>query len=257
MGIISRARNHLNARYPTGAAFIHVPKCAGTSVEEALRKAYRFTHERIYPMESRLAAKALAPELDSEALELEANRHRKYLMAYALQRGARCVTGHCPYDANLHDRFSGSHKFIAVLRDPVARYCSHFRHFYRSGTATSIDMELDEFLETPRALTMGHAYAAYFSSGDAAADLRSSKTITAAKESIARLDLVGFTDNMDEFTASLSRLIGRPVRIGHVNAIASRQNAYRGEITAEQKRKIAKLCEPDLEIYEYARMSRA
>ncbi len=257
MGIIGRTRQFLSDRYDIGVVFVHVPKCGGTSVEETLRKVYRFSHQRIFPMETLMAVRTLSQDDDLASLEIEAYKCRKLLMAYALQRRVKCITGHSPFDSKLQTEFAHTYRFVTVLREPVARFSSHYRHFYRSGTTTSVDMELDEFLETPRALSMGHAYASYFSGLDHSEDLKSARALSLTKAALEKLDLVGYLDRMNDFAASLSQMISRPLKIGYLNKISTRANAYGGDITSEQKKKIAKICEPDLEVYDHIRSLRS
>ena len=251
--MIGKARNALQRLYKTGVFFTHVPKCGGMSVEHGLRRAYYFANERIEPVQTRKAVQLIKPALDARALESETYHYRKMIAAYALERGVKCITGHCPYDPAFQKQFQGTHIFTTLLRDPVARFESHYRFDYKSGLARSIDIEPDEFLETPEAQDFGHIYVTYFAGLDRGEDPRSQDAIDKAKRAVETLDVVGFLDRMDDYKHSLCNRLSRNIKISHHNKIEGRRNAFQGAFTDAQRAKIKELCAPDMEIYEHAR----
>ena len=246
-------RRRLAARYKTGVVFIHTPKCGGSSVERALQNYYRYSNERIFPIQSRAAAGVFAETDDYAAMDAEAFQLRKRLMAYAMERGVKCLTGHTPYDPALKRRFADTHKFVTVLRDPVKRFCSNYRFGYRSGMAHQITEEIEDFVKTPKGVHFGRMYAAYYSGLDLREDLTSEEAIELAVKNLTSMDLVGFLDTMDDFQKQLRDTLGANLKIGHVNRTSDRATAWNGEFTPDQMRLIEEACAPDIEIFKRAR----
>ena len=251
--MIGKARNALQRLYKTGVFFTHVPKCGGMSVEHGLRRAFYFANERIEPVQTRKAVRLLKPALDARELESETYHYRKMIAAYALERGVKCITGHCPYDPAFQEQFRDTHVFTTLLREPVERFESHYRFDYKSGLARSIDVEPDAFLETPDAREFGHIYVTYFAGLDRGMDPRTPEAIDKAKRAVERLDVVGFLDRLGEYSNVLSDRLSRKIKIAHHNKIDGRRSAFQGVFTDAQRAKIKDLCAPDIEVYEHAR----
>jgi hypothetical protein len=255
MGIIGELRKALIARHKSGVVFTHVPKCGGTSVQTALFRHFRLSREHILPVESRAAERLGAPHLRQAAAfpEFEALELRKQLVAYALSRDVKCITGHNPINEPIMSAHKGTHKFVTVLRDPVERFCSHYRFVYKSGVATAVDEKLDDFLETNRARWFGSIYVTYFGGAPAAKPVIEQSSIERAQKIVSGFDAVGFLDRMDKFQQQLRDLLGVNVKIDVKNRTKDRATHWRGEISDQQLERIREICRPNIEVYEYAR----
>lgn len=236
--------------YGRGVAFVHVPKCAGRSVERALRRSYRWSRGHTHAGATfDHAARLRDGPADQQSLLWEATGQRAEIYAYHLALGVKCVTGHAPVSQALIDAYGGTHAFVTVLRDPVARFVSHYRYSYRSGGHGAIELQLCDFLDTPRARTFGSIYLKYFAHGAAEAEAE-----RAARRCLDAFEVVGFLDDLPGFETALRRRLKRRVRIGHVNAGPG--GAGRGpgaEIEGALRRRIEEICAPDIAIYHWAR----
>ena len=239
-------------RYPRAFVFVHVPKCGGSSVEAALRRARPLGRRLIGPDETyRAAAALLGTDPDDQASQhavlIRASELRRDLLHLHLAEGARLVTGHAPLGARTLDAFPHA-DFVTVMRSPRARYRSHlaFNAGPRAGHGHST-MSAARFLDTPRARVMGALYVKYLAGLPMDADLTTQAAIDAARRTVDRLALVGFTDEMDAFAADASRLLGARVRIGHENR---GEAAPLPEALADR---IHALCAPDDQVYAHAR----
>lgn len=253
------ARLRTNRPLPTagrGLVFVHVPKCGGTSVERALRRAYPIGRRQIAPDETYAAARMMlgpVPGSDDE----EASRHEALMRASELRRdllhlhlaeGARLVTGHAPLGPRTLDAVSGTHDVVTVMRGPVERMTSHlaFNRTAAAGHGRS-GLAVSDMLETPRARVMGALYVKYFGGLPMDADLAAPAAIDAARRAIDRLALVGFTDAMDAFADRLATLTGKTIRIGHENRGAPKP------LPPGAAARIEDLCAPDIAVYAHAR----
>ncbi|WDI32861.1 sulfotransferase family 2 domain-containing protein [Hyphococcus flavus] len=259
MGLLGNIRQKLLSRYKTGVVFTHVQKCGGSSVEAALFRRYRLSRERIYPIESRAAERLADPASTdiSAHPELLSFDFRRKLLAYALEKGTLCVTGHNPINEAIREKHRHSHKFITVLRDPVERFCSHYRYVYRSGLGTSVDQEIDEFVTTERARWYGSNYATFFGGSPAHQPTVSTAEVEAAKKLLLSFDVVGFLDRMESFEQQLSDQLSLNINIGYENRTSERSTHWRGDFSNETLKRIRDLCQPNIEIYNYVREKRA
>ena len=240
-------------RYPRALVFVHVPKCAGSSVEAALRRARPLGRRLIGPDETFEAARRLlgVEDVSDPAAQhrvlMRASEMRRDLLHLHLAEGARLVTGHAPLGP--HTLGLPDTDFVTVLRSPRARLRSHLA-FNASPQAGHGGTHLTaaRFLETPRARVMGALYVKYLSGLPMSADLTTQAAIDAARRAVDRLAIVGFTNDMEAFATRLSGLLGRTVRVGHENrteAPARLPDALGDRIQA--------LCAPDEAVYAHAR----
>lgn len=234
-------------------AFMKIPKCATSSVHFELVRAYRSVWVRQgYGIE----------HLDSTACDEIAElwgisnwEMRRYALSYHLaQDETRYVYGHYPVNEGVLEKFGDEYGFVTTLRDPVRRWISHYYYNrYLSPEQYSIDLPLDEFLETERARGIGRMYTAYLVGPERMPDegpvpeaLREQ-----ARRNLEKLDVVGIVEEMDELCRDVERTFGIEIDPKHRNPSPAPEGAK--EVQPEQRRRIREFCEPDLELYEYAR----
>ena len=245
--------DQLHAR---GIVYVHVPKCAGTSVETAIRKNYRISRTIIDPNTSFTAAEnALGLNADDATRHdvlMHASEIRRDLLHYQLTQGYKCITGHAPLGAHTLQRWQATHDFVTLLRDPVERYLSHLAfNLAGNGGHGAIGEPLEKFLSRPRAKIMGALYTKYFAGLPMNADLSSKEAIAAAKETLSRMSVVGFLDQLDEFATDVTCLTGHKISIGHNNKTnTTRKNDL--DISTDGLNLIKELCTPDIEIFQWA-----
>lgn len=250
-GLLSISRR----AYGRGVAFVHVPKCAGRSVERGLRRAYPLSRGHVHAGVTfthavGLMDREITTQDDRQTALQMASDHRAAVYAYQLAAGIKCVTGHAPVNAETLRLYGNSHLFVTVLRDPVARFISHFNYSYRSGGQGSIDLDLEAFLKTSRAPTFGAMYAKYFAHGSQVAPEAAEAEVRACLE---RFGAVGFVDDMPGFESNVRTALGRKVSFGHVNATAQRRKPKAPPIDQALKDEIIRICAPDIAIYTWAR----
>lgn len=243
-----------NKLHERGVVFIHVPKCAGTSFEEALRRRYRLSRIIIDPQRSFDAARHElgVPETDGHRHEIlnRASAIRRTVLHYNLSMGFKCITGHAPLGPQTIAEFGHAYDFVTVLRDPVKRYISHLAHNYSDqGGHGAISMPVENFLETDRASMMGNLFGKYFSGLEIGADYSSTTAIERCKENLAAMGAVGFVDKLGAFAEDVTCLTGNRIHIGHENRTPGKSSFDLSEGVIDR---IRELCRTDIELYQWA-----
>lgn len=230
----------------TSIAFIHMPKCGGTSLHTAISQHYRASHiSYLDPTASRNVA---------EASGIAMLPFRRSLLAYELEKksGHRFISGHWPVDKDLVGQNAEHWSFVTILRDPVERWLSNYffnrhRQDNRGHFGTSLDLET--YLDTKDAVENGKLYLSFCHGGHMPeGDL--SGPITQAIDVFSAYALIGTLDNMDAFLDGFeARWKVRP-RLPQSNANPASQPERDGALTPALLRQIEDLCVPDRAIYD-------
>ena len=238
---------------PRGLVFHHVPKCGGTSVGMTIRRRYLLSQTGIVPGPSFFAAGSITMSSDRLSVLQQAKEFRERLLLYHLYNGVRCVSAHVRFSTVAYENFHASHGFITMLRDPVERYISHY--FYGAGRDghMSIDMPLDEFVETEEGRQYGAAYCDYFSGLSAFEDFGTANAIARAKRNLSLFAVVGFLDDLGDFRQRVGKEFGFRPRVGHKNRGLASIKGIEKSVSPQTLDRIELLCSPDREIYEFAK----
>jgi hypothetical protein len=94
-------------------AFVHIEKCGGTTVLKLLRSAFGLDHFDVIPRDKN--SMLFGPEDLRELL--------------ALRPSVKSISGHTVRHQSQLETVVPEVQYYTVLRDPVARYVSDFRHF--------------------------------------------------------------------------------------------------------------------------------
>lgn len=227
--------------------FHHVPKCAGTSVARALRRAYLPSQATIKVEQSGMAFRAWQREHGTTAIG--SPDFNEMLLLYLLHCDTRCVAAHVPFSNAAFEDFSDKYAFVTVLRDPVDRFISNY-HWSKSRPQghRTIAAPLDDYIASTEALRLGSTFVRYFC-GRPAQERFDSKDIERAIVNLRRMDCVGFIDEIGRFQENLQLLTGSRLKIGRENVRSA--NKRRGDFIDDAIRdKIRALCTPDQEIWD-------
>lgn len=237
----------------TRIAFIHVPKCGGSSLTVALKTAVGFGIQ--IPGRGNAVLAHEAARRSAEVLERDYNSFCADLLLYYLSnQRLRFLAGHWPVRTATLTEFSEEWDFILLLRHPVRRWLSnYFFNRYKTGDHYRIDQELDEFLGTYRARWYGCAYAAYlapdhFTYGDDPAEAPIEKAVA----SLQRFRIVGTLEHLDTMAQQFRYIYGAPLNIPHANPNPRGKSYIQRDVSPEQMKRIERLCGPDMSIYREA-----
>jgi len=239
------------------AVFHHVPKCGGTSLVTAVRWKYLMSHRHIVGDASVKATMATHPDLEKDIFSLnqEVRLFRRQFLNYLLETENTWVSGHMTFCNVAYENYHDKYKFITVLRDPVERYISEYIHrAHKQGdTYYNTQLKLDEYLESDIGQIQSQAICEYFASSTKKANEINGDDYQAAKSNLAKFDLIGFTDEMATFNTSFNEMLNININVGHKNKSVKSKSETGNIITAEHRQKITKMCQQEIELYDYAK----
>lgn len=233
--------------------FLHIQKCGGTSLFEALARLFRSANpahsSHIVHLHPSSAFRA------SKAVDMGMYSYRQQLAHYFLQNPANAfVAGHFQVDGGLLEQYPEV-DFITMFRDPVRKWYSHyFFNRYKKEEAGRLEMPLVEYLQTKRARDVGCDYVQLLT-GNADEPTEVCRREEVFQEAVAALDdfaVVGALEHMDRFLRDFEEAIGVELSIKHRNrSPASRQRRRRelDEFSAEQREMVEEFCEPNIRFY--------
>lgn len=241
--------------------FFHIPKCAGTSLDAAFKKSFglytRIRPGRMFHMTARESEEAAVIS------SVTTNHLRKLLLAYYLEK-KNCVyiSGHFPFHKEAVELHRDDCDFVTILRDPVARWLSHyFYNRYKVGERHKICEDLDAFLKTTRARRMGQIYVRLFSGYEFGTNEQiplehTQEAVNAATSNLKLLDLIGFAENLNAFATNFRRRFGKSLNIPVKRANPASSEVRRDGVSSSQLREIRLLCEPDIKLYDQVASTR-
>lgn len=242
----------LDRTAPQRVVFHHVAKCGGTSVARALRRRYLTSQATVKPEPSFQAFRAFTGRSDTERLLVDVLDLRKQMMLYLMFDDVRCISLHVPFSDVAWRTFQDRYKFITILREPVARFLSHYNWSRgRPGAHAHIAEDFDSFLASERAWRMGAEFVETFADLPNDADPRAPAAVDAAIANLRKLDVVGRLDDLTGFAEALRRELGIGIRIGHENKARGRADLVRDTaLTPAQQDRVHAICAPDIAVWQ-------
>ena len=237
------------AKNATKICFAHVPKCAGSTVVNAISQQVSFADKLLYGsfgINDKACTKA------AQAFSEPKREVRKRVVAYALAEGKhRVISGHFHCSPGVVETFRQDWNFVTVLRNPVDRWVSAYVYDrFKTAERAKAELEVEAYLASERGRYSGMTYLSYFS--DIPKDPSFSDYqpyVAEAEANLKNFALVGLFDEMEQFAAEFDKVSGHPLKMGHTNK-TPKQSA-KAEITNNEKlmEKIAEVCRPDMELY--------
>ena len=235
----------MNKKRVEKICFIHVPKCGGTSLNEAFKKSIsKSLFLKSYKIDSVKTIKR-ASALGVDYLTVR----REILNQKLANQSLRYFTGHAPCSAATRERFDDEWTFVTVLRNPVERLISeYFFNRYKKLNHNKHDLSLEEYLQTDMGKENGYRYIRYFADEG---NMNNPEATEEAIENLKKIKLVGILENMQPFARRFEEVIGKPltmVKNRNKNPISKEEIESR--ISKEGRRMIIEACKSDILIYE-------
>jgi len=222
--------------------FVHVPKCAGSSVDAGVQMGIGMINRRSSGVMYRLDERA--SNLAAQKLERTLQDYRYDIMHYVLnKRNLRYLSGHFSCSLELLDSYQDDWKFVTLLRSPEERLASlYFYNRYKESDHFKTTLSLDEWLDTEQAVSAGNSFLNLFGQGDVD---RALKTLNA-------MDIVGDMSELPEFSERLSSALGQKVTFPIKNTSPAKGKR---ELSPAQAQRVKELCRVDTMIYNEFRNS--
>ena len=243
---LSRLRDCCFGYSSANVVFIHLPKCAGNSLRQAMERHYpRSRIDHLSSKESKLSADFLGADLLT---------YRRGLLVYQLRLGGsrRLLIGHYPADPQICREWSPQWHFVTVLRDPVARWLSHYFYAYRADSPFAINQPLDEFVTTDEARDIATLYVRHLGGLEHKGEADLGTRIKHACQTLDLMSVVGCVEHMDRFSEQFHRRFGWVLKVGVANTNPVAPSRQYEQATPEICRQVQELCEPDRRVYAHA-----
>lgn len=231
--------------------FTNIQKTGGISINEAIGKHFRrCDHSRIFAAPSYKTAKVLAQKSTEKSVRNHVWTIRKYLVAYEMAKSAKYISGHVPFNQQIRNKFHTNYIYLTILRNPIDRFISkYFHNAFKESNHLKTRENLQHIINSDLEKDWGCEYVRLISGWIDIDDCTSTKAIQKAKEDQSKFNVIIFLENLDIFVQDFHQASGIRLRIPHKrgNPI-SNPNLDNSTI-----RCIEKLCQPDIEIYKYAK----
>ena len=262
MQVIYRARNTLKRSLKEKIFFLHIPKCAGSSLSNAMVRNYIDLNKKNDKWIIRLPAEAIAKTrgllAKEQARQLSITneccvRLPEYLLLYFMsQNKVKYISGHVPFSEIAYREFHNEYSFVSILREPVTRWLSEymFNRFkssnHRKDTA---NMEIDEYIDSEVGKSQGRQYVLFLGGRINSEDYDSKASIKRAVDNIKKFSIIGCVENMQEFADRYFERFGVKLSVGLDNLNPRPVEWEEYNITKDIITQIENICEPDCEIY--------
>jgi hypothetical protein len=235
--------------------FMHLPKCGGTSVAEALYATVPL-QERVGVIDANSTRRTAAMmhddvnELHSQHDDLPNSKNvydlRETMLINHMAWDSQMIHGHVLFSDRAHNHFGQDYKYVTVLREPVARTLSNFVHCVFSGMIAN---DFDAYLDSKILRAHGLTFLRYFSGSATLSTSQEDAALAKAKGTVAKFSVVGFLDDLPRFCTDYNAAFGVRPRIGvHNQALSPPFHP-----SDEQMGKLALILQNEIAFWHYVR----
>jgi len=234
--------------------FLHLPKCGGTSLSEAMYATVPMQKQIgvIDAVSSRRAASLidhnkdclLQTHEDMDGAASTFDLREKMMLAY-MCAGKRLIHGHVLFSDKAWQYFGDDYKVVTVMRDPVKRALSNFRMNVANEQITN---DPDAWLNDIQGLNHASVNLRYVSGEATITAKNKAKALKKAHENLEKIALIGFLDEMDIFLDRFKDQFGARPKVHQYN----KAGGDKVQLTSDQMKRLEELCAPDIELYQAA-----
>ncbi|PPS41155.1 sulfotransferase family 2 domain-containing protein [Chroococcidiopsis sp. TS-821] len=259
--IAAIGNNVLEGSLDTKIFYLHLHKCGGTSIAQAIKACYQsfssIIEHNTFHLNGAAASSAARKYFEDTPITAEDNDYligkfrESLLLYYMCQPNINYIAGHFSFSEAAYQNFSDKYAFVTVLRNPVKRLISAY--FYSQQEISKLSEEdLLNFLDSERALRGGYMYVKSIGGLVQSGDYTSEAAIKRAQENLHKFRLIGFLEHKEVFIEQFEQKFGRKLKIRNYNQNSKAKTAKQSLISEKIEAKIREICQPDMEVYEYA-----
>ncbi|MFM6728419.1 MAG: sulfotransferase family 2 domain-containing protein [Dolichospermum sp.] len=258
--------------YAKPSAFMHIPKCAGTSIMTAVRfqrKASWVGHIDGPKTRQEYISYFFDNEGGLSVIEQEVNlyKFRQSLLIQLFKNNSPIISGHVPFLHSLKNEYP-QYRFFTVVRNPLNRFISCF-NFGLVKNQISLDIQpiseilnekginyvFDAFLDSEKGQFEANLLTMFFSEcGKYSYNLQDAQK--RAMNGILMFDYIGITEDLSKLQHYLhsENILPKHQLIQKVNVTENltknTQLLSLDNLTISQKSKLEQVCQLDIELYD-------